>query len=839
MVNLIEIAKRQLKDIIARGKGTHMMNCPCHDDKKASLAVFVDENGRVSFYCHALCDKDDIIDELELDPEDLQGFNEPEIIARYPYIDLHGNIIHETVRLPDKEFRQRRPDTDPNSDNEYIWNLQGVQTLLYRLPEVVKGIKDGERILLVEGEKDALNLSKLGFVSTTAPMGSKGFKKHHAEMLKDGNIYIIPDNDDAGRSYSKKVAKLLLDKAKSIHIVDLSAELPELGEKGDATDFFQLLGKKEGVERFERALENAVEYPVSRDDKDSSDKSTKKDKRSNADILLDLVLSEDVRFLHTEIEELFAVIPVNGRKELRALDSKNFKSWLFNLFYDKTRKTIGNDAISQVINVLSGIALYKSGEPVELHTRVAGNVVDENITDIYYDLTDKEWRVVHITPKGWKIINSDEIMFNRYRHQAEQVEPSLTSSNLNKVLDYINIKKNKTLFLVWLVSCFIPEIVHAATIIYGNQGSAKTTACRLLKSLIDPSLLGTLTLKSGDSLNINFQQHWYVPFDNISHISPELSDMLCKSITGEGLQVRKLFTNGEDHIFFYKRIISLNGINVCANRPDLLQRSILIELSPIPDTKRRLESEVYASFERDRPQILAGIFDTVSRAMDIYPTSELHKFPRLADFCKWGYAIAEGIQKGLGEEFLEELESNTRDQNLEAINSDPVASLIVHFMSTQKTWEGTVTKLYNALRVEAVERKIELNKKFFPGDAVALGKHLRRIITNLEGFGINLTVRSKNIGSWATLTRVKSHQHPPHIHGATDNKVSDDACGDGIEASGSRSVIQNRFPPKSIKQGKEAEVVVSTSNNTEEHPAAKYDYGIVTYLNSLKNQEEA
>ena len=71
---------------------------------------------------------------------------------------------------------------------------------------------------------------------------------------------------------------------------------------------------------------------------------------------------------------------------------------------------------------------------------------------------------------------------------------------------------------------------------------------------------------------VNLQQHWFLPFDNVSHLNDEMSDTLCRAITGGGIQQRKLFTNAEDYIFTFQRCIAVNGINNVANRPDLLDR---------------------------------------------------------------------------------------------------------------------------------------------------------------------------------------------------------------------------------------------------------------------------
>lgn len=219
------------------------------------------------------------------------------------------------------------------------------------------------------------------------------------------------------------------------------------------------------------------------------------------------------------------------------------------------------------------------------------------------------------------------------------------------------------LFLCWLITCFVPEIPHPMPIIYGEKGAAKSTGCVLLKQLIDPLATDTLTLQNDTrTLVVNLQQHFFLPFDNVSAINGETSDMLCRAITGGSVQQRRLCTNAEDYIFMFMRCLAINGISNVANRSDLLDRLLLFELERVSEGEHKKLVEVYRDFEADRPIIFGGIFDTLSAAMARFPTVKLDKLPRMADFCRWGYAAAE-VLGGLGEQFLREYTANYERQN--------------------------------------------------------------------------------------------------------------------------------------------------------------------------------
>lgn len=322
-------------------------------------------------------------------------------------------------------------------------------------------------------------------------------------------------------------------------------------------------------------------------------------------------------------------------------------------------------------------------------------------------------------------------------------------------------------------------------IIYGEKGAAKSTACVLLKQLIDPSATDTLTLQNDTrTLVVNLQQHFFLPFDNVSVINGETSDMLCRAITGGSVHQRRLCTNAEDYIFTFMRCLAINGINNVANRSDLLDRSLLFELERVSEGERKELAEVYRDFEADRPIILGGIFDTLSAAMERFPAVKLDKLPRMADFCRWGYAVAE-VLGGRGEQFLREYTANYERQNIEAIEADSVATLIIAFMTNREQWYGRVSGLFVQLVNMAQERGISKNSKSLPSQPNVLSRRLNGIKSNLKAVGITFAKESKSDGAYITLKNenlsplpsyhVDSAQIMGFKHGDAPGDVSDPA----------------------------------------------------------------
>jgi len=160
---------------------------------------------------------------------------EKRIVATYDYMDESGELLYQAVREEPKEFKQRRPD-----GNGWIWNLEGVRRVLYRLPELLQARPD-DWVFIVEGEKDVDRLYDEGLTATTCPMGAGKWDDKYSEFLNDrSRVAIIPDNDDAGRKHSREVTGSLAGVGVKARII----ELPGLPEKGDVSDWLDNGGDK-------------------------------------------------------------------------------------------------------------------------------------------------------------------------------------------------------------------------------------------------------------------------------------------------------------------------------------------------------------------------------------------------------------------------------------------------------------------------------------------------------------------------------------------------------------------------------------------------------------------
>jgi len=171
----------------------------------------------------------------------IDGRRKSRIVAMYDYIDEHNTLLFQVLRFEPKDFKQRRPD----GHGEWIWSLGETRRVLYRLPELRAAIDFDEIVYLVEGEKDVQALRAEELVATCNPGGAGKWRVEFTESLRNADVVIIPDNDQAGRDHAELVAEALHGTAKRVRVLDLARVWEACPEKGDISNWFEAGGTVE------------------------------------------------------------------------------------------------------------------------------------------------------------------------------------------------------------------------------------------------------------------------------------------------------------------------------------------------------------------------------------------------------------------------------------------------------------------------------------------------------------------------------------------------------------------------------------------------------------------
>ena len=465
------------------------------------------------------------------------------------------------------------------------------------------------------------------------------------------------------------------------------------------------------------------------------------------------LISKDVsEFIQDEYGSPHIVlIDSKGKNRLYRIKSKQFGDYVSYVAWKKMERAISPGVKSNVIATFEAKAMFEGGK-VNLHLRTA-------FTDkaLWYDLGGG--RVVKITSAGWEVKENEGIYFRSFNHQKIQVDPD-PKGDFECLFKYLRFEKQKekiykTLIKAYIVSSLIPDIPRPILTVHGQAGSAKSTLCKIIKKLVDPSWVEILTYPKNpkDFIQI-LSHHFFAFFDNLSYLTTDQSDQLCRVCTGDGFIKRTLYTDDEDTLYHYKRLVGLNGVTLVGSKPDLLDRCLIIELEPISDKDRIHEDKFWKDFEIDQSKILGGMFSLLSEAMLLLEEDkiELKEKPRLADFAFWGAAITVA-SGGTTEEFVEAYKANINSQTEEAVENNSLAQTIISYMDGQDCVTESAKDLFNILFFKAQDLGL-VPSPTFPKSVETLWKKIKVIKSVLIKRGITCSYNQNDRPRTITIANV-------------------------------------------------------------------------------------
>lgn len=726
----------RLTGVRRSGQGWQAL-CPVHDDKRPSLKIDEGDDGKILLKCWAGCKTEDVVTALGLTMSDLFPTRpshthsiRPKKTRQAPkptyiYGDTSGKPLFGVIRTQDKRFFQVRPD----GNGDWLYGLDGIKPVPYQLPEVTRAVRAGETIYIPEGEKDADNLAALGLAATTNPMGAGKWRDSYSKHFAGAKVVILPDNDGAGRKHAEHVANSLHGVAASVRVL----ELPDLPEKGDVSDWLANGGTKAELLRL------ASEAPWWEPPRQHKVDTNEQERPTQSQILISL--ASDAELFHTPEDEAYATIPVGGHKETWPLRNRGFRRWLLRHFYESEEKAPGAQALQDALGVLGAKAFFDGPElPVFIRLAELGG-------NIYLDLCNEAWEVVEVTPEGWQVIDNSPVKFRRAKGMLPLPKPD-EGGSIEDLRPFVNVPNDQDwrLLVAWLVAAMRPSGPYPVLVLHGEQGSAKSTTAKILRSLVDPNIAPLRTAPREErDLAIAANNSWVLSFDNLSGVPLWLSDALCRVATGGGFATRRLYEDDEEVIFDYVRPIAANGISDIVTRHDLLDRSLIVTLPVISEDKRQCEHSFWAEFERVRPRILGAFLDAVAIGLAYWPVTNLDKLPRMADFAKWIVACEPALPWESGG-FMESYDQGRADAVSQALETDCVAVAVRDLIEERESFEGTATELLNTLE-DYVPEKTQKTRAW-PKNARTLGNRIRRAATFLRQTGIEVAtgIREGNTG---------------------------------------------------------------------------------------------
>jgi hypothetical protein len=453
------------------------------------------------------------------------------------------------------------------------------------------------------------------------------------------------------------------------------------------------------------------------------------ERKSQAQLLLEL--ANDVSFFHTPDGRLFADIRVNGQRETWSITSTYFQHWLAHRMYRVHGRPPSSQSMNDALGVFSARARF-DGPEREVHLRIA-----EAEGRIYVDLVDDTWSAIEIVPTGWRIVREPPVRFRRTPGMRPLPFP-VVGGQLESLREFLNLEgvEDWYLAIAWLLGALRARGPYPLAVLQGEQGAAKSTTARILRELIDPNT-SPLRARPRDvqELMIAANNGFVICYDNLSGLSSELSDALCRLATGGGFSTRELYTNTEEVLFEAQRPVILAGIDAIATRADLADRALVLTLPPISDRKRRPEEDFWAAFHEARPKIFGALLTVAAGALGHSGSTPVAALPRMADFAKW-IAAAEpalGWRRGT---FLAAYRRNRGEAAASTIDADPVSIAAQKLVHHEGAWDGSASELLARLADWAGDRVV--HGRSWPKTANLLSNRLRRAAPALRAWGIEV-----------------------------------------------------------------------------------------------------
>jgi hypothetical protein len=622
------------------------------------------------------------------------------------------------------------------------------------------------------------------------------------------------------RTFKQKVAEARFDKeAKAAREATATRAAAEARANGspsdeDANSDADDSGANEGDNGEGGGSEAAPPDPPESPDKppESAGPPPSKDEAQRAK-LIEVAVTSRIFYWHDADGNAFATVPVKDRLERYRLRSSRFKLLLRHLYgaaYPNMKATakagfpvpggVSDAAMNEALPTLE--ALSQSG-PVRVPRNRVCRATDGTV---WIDLGDHSWIVVAVTADGWRVVEKADVPLLRPNGLRALPVPKHDPNALAKLRGLLNLNPGKRaskaaikladdcfkIIVIFMLSVLWPRGPYCILVVNGEQGSAKTTLCRIIRRMTDPNKVPMRSVpRNPDDLLVTAQNSRLLAIDNVSDISPELADVLCGIATGTGKGGRQLYTDADEAIIEACNPILINGIEGLLTRGDVTDRSLSVMLTEIPDDERRDEAEIERLVEEAAPGVLAALIDAVAEAIKALPGLKLPRLPRMADFTRLACAAAPSFGWS-ADEIFGVIEDNRRLTIEAVIAADVVATAMLDFLDQRPpepegwVWVGSASDLLEKLKGSAPEDTIK--SRLWPKTSHHLSGRLKRAAPALRRAGFSITTwredkeRHRKIGIKKEAREESKAQSASEASGASAEQHSS-ALSDSCVAS--------------------------------------------------------
>jgi DNA primase len=164
---------------VKKASDNYLTQCPCHDDKTASLSIGEGTKYNVVVHCHAGCRQETILEFLrendlleELSAKAVRDHKKKRtLVASYLYHDASGQYLFTKHRFRQADGSKTFEIGVETNGQFHKGKPKSIDAPLYRLPDL---LASSGPVLIVEGEKDVETARSIGFTATCNLDGAGG-----------------------------------------------------------------------------------------------------------------------------------------------------------------------------------------------------------------------------------------------------------------------------------------------------------------------------------------------------------------------------------------------------------------------------------------------------------------------------------------------------------------------------------------------------------------------------------------------------------------------------------------------------------------------------------------
>jgi hypothetical protein len=299
--------------------------------------------------------------------------------------------------------------------------------------------------------------------------------------------------------------------------------------------------------------------------------------------------------------------------------------------YQLRGQAASNDALASVMNMLDGQA------SAAFRVSPALRIARQRDGLIALDLGRADGAAVLLGPGGWQVTGQPDALFRRSNTISELPLP-VRGGTCAGLMRLVNLRDRDhiALYAACRVVSLIPGMTRPVELMIGQPGTGKTGTARVTVKWLGGHIM-PMQRDPRDWAAIVGGSH-VIGHDNVSGISADRSDWMCRAASGDTWAARALYSDDDLLIRQFQPVsIILNGVEVGQMRGDLIRRSVLHDLVT-PErylTDRQMEDGFTAAW----PDGLGWLCETACAVLARLPGVRVPDAETMPDFAAVALAV--------------------------------------------------------------------------------------------------------------------------------------------------------------------------------------------------------